>query len=425
MMKIGLLGVGTVGGGVVDILAKNSAHIAKRTGENIKIALAAVEKIKTLNHPLKKTLTLTEDPFAVVNHPEVAVVLELIGGVDIAKELVKTAITNKKHVITANKALIAEHGNELLDLALEYNVALLFEASVAGGVPIIRSLEQGLSANKIQWIAGIINGTSNFILTEMQNKHHNFADILKQAQHLGYAEADPTFDIEGIDAAHKLAILTTLAYGTPFAFKCVMCEGISHIRREDIDYADKFGYSIKHLGIAKKRANTIEMRVHPTLIPKSSMLAHVDGVMNACLIKGNAVGCTMYYGPGAGSHATASAVIADLIDIITGSYQKNEYRNWQKEKCNYQTEDEIGSVYYLHALVDDSTGVLATITQTLASYNISIESIIQNPKDNGTASIAMLTNNAITHTVKQAISEMSMHHFIKEKIRMIRLEMLE
>ena len=424
-MKIGLLGVGTVGGGVVDVLAKNSTQIAKRTGEDIEIVLAAVQEIKIFNHPLKKTLTLTEDAFAVVNHPDVEVVLELIGGVDIAKELVKTAISNKKHVITANKALIAEHGNELLSLALKHRVALLFEASVAGGVPIIKSLEQGLSANKIEWIAGIINGTSNFILTEMQSKQHNFADVLKQAQYLGYAEVDPTFDIEGIDAAHKLAILTTLAYGTPLAFKYVMCEGISHVCREDIDYADKFGYSIKHLGIAKKYASTIEMRVHPTLIPKSSMLAHVDGVMNACLIKGNAVSRTMYYGPGAGSQATASAVIADLIDIMTGSYQRNEYRFWQKAKCNYQTEDKVESIYYLHALVDDNTGVLATITQTLAHYNISIESIIQVPNDDGSASIAMLTNSVITRVLKKAISEMNKHHFIKEKIRMIRLEMLE
>ena len=314
-MKVGILGLGTVGGGVVNVLQKNGASIERRTGVNIEVILAGVRDIKQDRICDTSNIKLTEDQFEVVNHPEIDVVLELIGGTGLTKKLVETAIKNGKHVITANKALIAKHGNKLIQSANKNKVRLLFEASVAGGIPIIKSLEQGLSANKIESLAGIINGTGNFILTEMKEKGRDFDDVLKEAQALGYAEADPTFDIEGIDAAHKLAILAAIAFGTELQFEKVFTKGISKITTEDIKYATELDYTIKHLGIAKRVGNGIELRVHPTLISNEQLIANVNGVMNAVLVKGDALGTSLYYGAGAGEEATASSVIADLIDL--------------------------------------------------------------------------------------------------------------
>ena len=346
-MKVGILGLGTVGGGVVNVLQKNSASIERRTGVKIEVVLAGVRDVKQKRICDTSNIKLTEDPFEVVNHPDVDVVLELIGGVGLTKELVEKAINNGKHVITANKALIANHGNELIKLANKKQVRLLFEASVAGGIPIIKSLEQGLSANNIESLAGIINGTGNFILTDMKEKGRDFDDVLKEAQALGYAEEDPTFDIEGIDAAHKLSILAAIAFGTELQFDKVSTKGISGITTEDIIHASELGYTIKHLGIAKRTGDGIELRVHPTLVPNKQLIAQVDGVMNAVMVKSDALGTSLYYGAGAGDEATASAVIADLNDIINNQ-TSNHILGWKShQKLPVIKNDDIHSEFFL------------------------------------------------------------------------------
>lgn len=425
-MNIGILGLGTVGGGVVNVLSKNENEIFARTGEKIDITHAAVKSIAEPRICADGDINITEDAFKVVNNPDIDVILELIGGTTIAKDLVVTAINNNKHVITANKALIATHGNELLNLAKEKNVHLLFEAAVAGGIPILKSLEQGLSANKIELVAGIINGTGNFILTEMRDKGRDFADVLKEAQELGYAEADPTFDVEGIDAAHKLAILASIAYGCDLQMDKVSTEGISEVSGEDVSFANELNYSIKHLGIAKKVNGELQMRVHPTLIPKTQLLANVDGVMNAVLIKGNAVGPTLYYGAGAGDEATASAVIADLVDIIKNTVS-HDVLGWKGlveiPNCN---PDDIKSVFYLRLLATDKPGVLADITATLAQHDISVESVIQKQIDQqNNAHIAIITNNVRTAALQAAITEIQNHEFIQEDVKIIHVENLD
>ncbi|MDB3869435.1 homoserine dehydrogenase [Candidatus Thioglobus sp.] len=425
-MNIGILGLGTVGGGVVNVLSKNESEIFARTGEQINVTHGAVKNISEPRICADGDINITEDAFEVVNNPEIDVVLELIGGTTIAKELVVQAINNNKHVITANKALIATHGNELLTLAKQKNVHLLFEAAVAGGIPILKSLEQGLSANKIELVAGIINGTGNFILTEMRDKGRDFADVLKEAQDLGYAEADPTFDVEGIDAAHKLAILASIAFGCELQMDKVSTEGISQISGEDVIFATELNYSIKHLGIAKKVDGELQMRVHPTLIPKTQLLANVDGVMNAVLVKGNAVGPTLYYGAGAGDEATASAVIADLVDIIKDTVS-HDVLGWKSlieiPNCDV---DNIESVFYLRLLATDKPGTLADITTTLAKHNISVESVIQKQIDaQNNAHIAIITNNVKTANLKAAIAEIQSHEFIQEDVKIIHVENLD
>ncbi|MDC9727015.1 MAG: homoserine dehydrogenase [Candidatus Thioglobus sp.] len=425
-MNIGILGLGTVGGGVVNVLRKNEREIFARTGEQINITHGAVKNLAEPRICDDGDINITEDAFEIVNNPDVDVILELIGGTTIAKDLVATAINNNKHVITANKALIATHGNELLTLAKEKNVHLLFEAAVAGGIPVLKSLEQGLSANKIELVAGIINGTGNFILTEMRDKGRDFSDVLKEAQELGYAEADPTFDVEGIDAAHKLAILASIAYGCNLQMDKVSTEGISEISGEDVAFATEFNYSIKHLGIAKKVNGELQMRVHPTLIPKTQLLANVDGVMNAVVIKGNAVGPTLYYGAGAGDEATASAVIADLVDVIkdTVSHDVLGWKNLVEiPNCDAQN---IESVFYLRLLATDKPGVLADITATLAKHNISVESVIQKQIDQqNNAHIAIITNNVKTADLNTAITEIQTHEAIQEDVKMIHVENLD
>ena len=425
-MKVGILGLGTVGGGVVNVLRKNGDLIERRTGETIQVVLAGVRDVNQDRICDTSDIELTEDPFAVVNHPDVDVVLELIGGTELSKDLVETAINNGKHVITSNKALIAKHGNELIQLANDNKVRLLFEASVAGGIPIIKALEQGLSANKIESVMGIINGTSNFILSEMKEKNRDFADVLAEAQALGYAEADPTFDVEGIDAAHKLSILAAIAFGTELQFDQVYTKGISEVTSEDIKYATELGYTIKHLGIAKRAGDAIEMRVHPTLIANDQLIANVNGVMNAIVVKGDALGTSLYYGAGAGDEATASAVIADLIDIINNQ-TSNHILGWKsQEKPEVLDADLIESEFYLRLLVSDKKGVLAEITQIFYANNVSIESLVQKQVDgDNNAHIAVITNKILTRDIQAVKLAVEACEFNQDSVKIIHIETLD
>ena len=425
-MKVGILGLGTVGGGVVNVLQKNSASIERRTGVKIEVILAGVRDVTQKRICDTSNIKLTEDPFEVVNHPDINVVLELIGGTGLTKELVETAINNGKHVITANKALIANHGNELIKLANKKQVRLLFEASVAGGIPIIKSLEQGLSANNIESLAGIINGTSNFILTDMKEKGRDFDDVLKEAQALGYAEEDPTFDIEGIDAAHKLSILAAIAFGTELQFNQVYTKGIRKITTEDILHASELGYTIKHLGIAKRTGNGIELRVHPTLVSNKQLIAQVDGVMNAVMVKSNALGISLYYGAGAGDEATASAVIADLNDIINNQ-TSNHILGWKsQQKLAVIDNDEIHSEFFLRLLVSDIKGVLAKVTGIFNDHNVSIEALIQKQVDeNKNAHIAITTDKVSTKAIMSIKAAIEASDFNQSEIQIIHIELLD
>jgi len=378
-------------------------------------------------------VTITDDAFQVVNDPEVDMVVELIGGYEPARELVLQAIKNGKHVVTANKALIAMHGNEIFAAAQEKGVMVAFEAAVAGGIPIIKALREGLAANHIEWIAGIINGTGNFILTEMRDKGRDFADVLKEAQELGYAEADPTFDVEGIDAAHKLAILGSIAFGVPLQFDKVFTEGISRVTRDDVNYAEELGYRIKHLGVTRRTDKGIEMRVHPTLIPEKRLIANVDGVMNAVLVQGDAVGPTLYYGAGAGAEPTASAVIADIVDVARVLTADPENR---VPHLAYQTDamndtpvlgmDDIETAYYLRLQAKDEPGVLADVTKILGDQGISIEAIIQKePADDATdVTVIMLTHRVQESFMNLAIEKIQSLSEVTADVVRIRVESL-
>ena len=425
-MKVGILGLGTVGGGVVNVLQKNSASIERRTGGQIELVIAGVRDVTKKRICDTSNIKLTEDPFEVVNHPDIDVVLELIGGFGLAKELVETAINNGKHIITANKALIGNHGNELMKLANKKQVRFLFEASVAGGIPIIKALGQGLSANNIESVAGIINGTGNFILTDMKEKGRDFDDVLKEAQALGYAEEDPTFDIEGIDAAHKLSILAAIAFGTEIQFSKVYTQGISTITTEDILHATELGYTIKHLGIAKRVEDGIELRVHPTLVPNSQLIAQVDGVMNAVMVKSDALGTSLYYGAGAGDEATASAVIADLNDIINNQ-TSNHILGWKsQEKINVVDNDAIVSEFFLRLLVSDIKGVLSKVTGIFNDHNVSIEALIQKQVDeNKNAHIAITTDKVSTKTVMSIKKAIEASDFNQAEVQIIHIELLD
>ena len=411
-VKVGLLGLGTVGGGTATVLMRNAEEIQARVGRPIVISHVASRSIasQTIFDPV--TTKLTDDVFAVVNDPGVDIVVELIGGYTLAKDLVLKAIENGKHVVTANKALIAIHGTEIFKVAAEQGVSVCYEAAVAGGIPIIKAMREGLAANKIEWIAGIINGTGNFILSEMRVKGRDFADVLKEAQQLGYAEADPTFDVEGIDAAHKLTILASLAFGIELQFDKTYTEGISKITTDDVNYAAELGYRIKHLGIARKTDKGIELRVHPTLIPEKRLIANVDGVMNAILVYGDAVGATLYYGAGAGAEPTASAVIADIIDTVRTidaplqhkvpllGFQNDEMRDTQ-----ILAIEDVESAYYLRMEAEDHPGVLADVSDTFAKNSISIEAVIQKEPATGVSSVhlIMLTQKCIESNVNRAI----------------------
>ncbi len=432
-VKIGVLGLGTVGGGVVNVLKRNAKEISRRAGRSIIVASASVRDLNRERICDTAGIALTVDPFEIVNDPEIDVVLELIGGDGLAKDLVLQAIDNGKHVITANKALIALHGNEIFSNASKKGVMVLFESAVAGGIPIIKAIREGLSGNQIEWLAGIINGTGNFILTEMRDHGRDFDDVLAEAQALGYAEADPTFDVEGVDAAHKLAILASLAFGIPLQFDKVFTEGITKITRADVEYAEQLGYRIKHLGIARRTELGIELRVHPTLIPERRLIANVDGVMNAVLVKADAVGPTLYYGAGAGAEPTASAVVADIVDVVRVLTSDPENRvphlAFQPEAITeipVLSSELINTAYYLRLNAEDKPGVLADVTKILAEHNISIEALIQKEPLVGetTLPVIMLTQTTYEKEMNAAIAEITALSTITGPISRIRLENL-
>ena len=432
-INVGLLGIGTVGGGTWDVLQRNAGEIERRAGRGIRITHVADKDTKRASAIVKKGALVTGDAFSLVKNKKIDIVIELIGGYGIAKDLVLEAIRNGKHVVTANKALLATHGNEIFKAAQKQGVMVGFEASVAGGIPIIKALREGLAANRIEWIAGIINGTSNFILSEMRAKGLPFATVLKDAQKKGYAETDPTFDIEGVDAAHKLTILAALAFGIPMQFPKAYTEGISKLTQLDIRYAEELGYRIKLLGITKKTAKGIELRVHPTLIPTRRLIANVEGVMNAILVKGDAAGATMYYGAGAGSQPTASAVVADLVDItrlITADPgHRVPHLAFQPDRLAKDPILPIGAVetsYYLRMRVKDRPGVLADITRILADSRISIGAMVQKEPGEGERSvdIVMLTHRAIEKNVIAAMARIEQLPTVLGKVTRIRLEEL-
>jgi len=434
-VKVGLLGLGTVGGGTVSVLSRNAEEIARRAGRGIQISHAAAKEYNAdAITGLDKIEKISDDAFAVVNDPEVEIVVELIGGYSPAKELVLEAIKNGKHVVTANKALIAMHGNEIFAAAQEKGVTVAFEAAVAGGIPIIKAMREGLAANQIQWAAGIINGTGNFILTEMSEKGRDFNDVLKEAQELGYAEADPSFDIEGIDAAHKLTIIGSIAFGIPFQFEKTYIEGIGKIEQQDVVYASELGYRIKHLGITRKTDNGIEMRVHPTLIPHRRLIANVDGVMNAVLVKGDAVGPNLYYGAGAGSEPTASAVVADIIDIVRALTSDPEnrvphlaFQPGELSDMPILPMEEVVTAYYLRMQAIDRPGVLAEVTTILGDSGISIEAILQKEPEVGATHVPIifLTQRVQEKNMNEAIEKIKKLDVIEGDITRIRMETLK
>ncbi|MBP9217510.1 MAG: homoserine dehydrogenase [Sterolibacterium sp.] len=433
-INAGLLGIGTVGGGTYTVLTRNAEEITRRAGRPIQISVVADKNLELASQVTQGKARLTDDAFAVVNDPEVDVVIELIGGTGIARELVLKAIENGKHVVTANKALLAKHGNEIFAAARAKNVMIGFEAAVAGGIPIIKALREGLTANRIQWIAGIINGTTNFILSEMRDKGLPFADVLRDAQRLGYAEADPTFDIEGVDAAHKLTIMAAIAFGIPMQFDKAHVEGISRLEADDIKYAEQLGYRIKLLGITKRKDEGIELRVHPTLIPAKRLIANVEGAMNAVLVQGDAVGATLYYGKGAGAEPTASAVIADLVDVTRMQTADPEHRVPHLAFQPHAVQDtpilplaEVETRYYLRLAVSDKPGVLADITRILADQGISIEAMIQREPSEGEqqTDIIMLTHQTREKNIEAAIVKIEALTVVKRGVIRLRLEELD
>ena len=432
-INVGLLGIGTVGRGTWEVLARNADEIQRRAGRAIRIARVADKAIEQARRIVRGNARVTADARQVTRAKDVDIVVELIGGTTVAKELVLDAIGHGKHVVTANKALLATHGNEIFAAAQKKDVMVAFEAAVAGGIPIIKALREGLSANRIEWIAGIINGTSNFILSQMREQGLPFASVLKEAQKRGYAEADPTFDIEGIDAAHKLTILAALAFGIPMQLAKAYTEGISKLTREDIEYAEELGYRIKLLGITRRAAKGIELRVHPTLVPEKRLIANVEGVMNAVLVKGDAVGPTLYYGAGAGSLPTASAVVADLIDVTRLITADPEHRvphlAFQPDRLSNERILPIGEVEtscYLRMRVADRPGVLADITRILADSKISIDAMVQKEPGEGESrvDIVILTHRALEKNVNAAIGRIEKLPTVPGKVTRIRLEEL-
>ncbi len=432
-LNVGLLGIGTVGGGTFTVLTRNADEISRRTGRPIKITHVADRNLDLARSVVGDKANIGNDAFALVENPEIDVVVELIGGYTIAKELVLKAIANKKHVVTANKALIALHGNEIFAAARANNVIVAYEAAVAGGIPIIKALREGLGANKIEWVAGIINGTTNFILTEMREKGLAFADVLGEAQRLGYAEADPTFDVEGIDAAHRLTIMSAIAFGMPMKFEQAYTEGITKLEQKDIKYAEELGYRVKLLGITKNTAKGVELRVHPTLIPEKRLVANVNGAMNAVVVKGDAVGPTLYYGAGAGAEPTASAVVADLMDVArlidATSEQRVPYLAFQPEQVKdlpILPIEAVQSAYYLRMRASDKPGVLANVTKILGDRDISIDAMMQKePDDNETeADIVILTHVTVEANMNNAIAAIEALDAIVGSLTRIRMEEL-
>ena len=432
-IQAGLLGIGTVGSGTFNVLTRNAKEISRRAGREIAITMVADLDVARAESVVKGRAVCTANADDIINNPDIDIVIELIGGYGIAKALVLRAIEAGKHVVTANKALLATHGNEIFAAARRKGVMVAFEAAVAGGIPIIKALREGLTANRIERIAGIINGTSNFILSEMRDKGLPFADVLREAQRLGYAETDPTFDIEGVDAAHKLTIMSAIAFGIPMQFERAYVEGISKLTKQDIEYAEQLGYRIKLLGITRRAEHGFELRVHPTLIPARRLIANVEGVMNAVLVKGDAVGATMYYGAGAGSEPTASAVVADLVDITRMHTADPENRvphlAFQPDQMSEIPILPIGEIvtsYYLRLRVKDQPGVLADITRILADDRISIDAMVQKEPAEGEeqVDIIMLTHQAVEKRVNAAIAKIEALPVVLAKVTRIRLEEL-
>jgi len=432
-INVGLLGIGTVGGGTFEVLSRNQEEITRRAGRGIVISMVADKDLKRARKLVGKSAKVTDDAFKVVSDPGIDIVVELIGGTRIARDLVMAAIKNGKHVVTANKALLANYGNEIFAAARKHGVMVAFEAAVAGGIPIIKALREGLTANRIEWIAGIINGTSNFILSEMREKGSSFESVLAEAQRLGYAEADPTFDIEGVDAAHKLTIIAAISFGIPMRFKDAYTEGISKLTAADIRYAEELGYRIKLLGITRRTPKGIELRVHPTLIPARRLIANVEGVMNAILVKGDAVGPTLYYGAGAGAYPTASAVIADLVDVTRMHTADPEnrvphlaFQPDRMSKLPILPMSEVETSYYLRMRVHDKPGVLADITRILAKGAISIDAMVQKepPKGEAHADIIMLTHQTVEKRIDAAIAAIEKLKVVVGKVTRIRMEPL-
>jgi homoserine dehydrogenase len=433
-IHVGLLGIGTVGGGTFAVLERNREEIARRAGCAITLKMVADKELEKARRLVGGRAVVTADAHEVVSHPDIDIVVELIGGTGIAKDLIMKAIAAGKHVVTANKSLLAQHGNEIFAAAQKQDVMVAFEAAVGGGIPIIKSLREGLTANRIEWIAGIINGTSNFILSEMREHGASFDEALKEAQRRGYAEADPTFDVDGVDAAHKLTIMAAIGFGIPMQFEAAYTEGISRLTREDIRYAEELGYRIKLLGITKRKSRGFELRVHPTLIPTRRLIANVEGVMNAILVKGDAVGQTMYYGAGAGAEPTASAVVADLVDVARMLTSDPEHRvphlafqPGQLSSIPILPMGEVETAYYLRMRVLDKPGVLANITRILADLSISIDAMVQKEPHEGEdqVDIIMLTHVTVEKNVDAAIARVEKLPVIVGKVTRIRLENLD
>jgi homoserine dehydrogenase len=432
-VQVGLLGLGTVGGGTVNVLSRNGEEIARRAGRAIHVAQASARDLSKPRICPTDGIALTTDPFRVVDDPAIDIVVELIGGSDVARELVLRAIANGKHVVTANKALIALCGNEIFAAAHQHGVMVAFEAAVAGGIPVIKAIREGLAGNRIEWIVGIINGTANFILTAMADEARLFADVLEDAQRLGFAEADPSFDVEGIDAAHKLTILASIAFGIPLQFDKVYTEGIAHITPEDIGYADRLGYRIKHLGIARRAPQGIEMRVHPTLIPKRRLIANVDGVMNAVLVRADAIGASLYYGAGAGAEPTASAVVADLVDVVrtltTDPGNRVPHLAFQPDAISDEAVLAMGdaeTAYYLSMEAADRPGVLAEIATILGDAGISIEAVVQPEPPRGAerARLILLTHRVRERQMDAALKKVATLDVVNGAVTRIRVEHL-
>ncbi|MFM7226718.1 MAG: homoserine dehydrogenase [Betaproteobacteria bacterium] len=433
-IRVGLLGIGTVGGGTFNVLRRNQEEIRRRAGRAIEVVMVADLDTERAKQITGGSVEVVNDARRIVSDPSIDIVIELIGGDGIARELVMTAIANGKHVVTANKALLAKHGTEIFRAAEDKGVMVAFEAAVAGGIPIIKALREGLTANRIQWIAGIINGTTNFILSEMRDKGLDFDVVLKQAQALGYAEADPTFDIEGVDAAHKATIMSAIAFGVPVQFDKAYVEGITKLSATDIRYAEQLGYRIKLLGIARRVASGIELRVHPTLIPATRLIANVEGAMNAVVVNGDAVGATLYYGKGAGSEPTASAVIADLVDITRLATADPEHRvPYLAFQSNEMADtpilpmSEVTTSYYLRMRVADKPGVLADVTRLLADASISIDAMLQKEAGEGETQTDLII---LTHETKEkhadaAIAAIEALPTVAGKVSRIRLEQLK
>ena len=432
-IKIGIAGTGVVASGVVNVLKRNQEEITRRAGRGIEVAVVSSRTRSKAEALVGQDVEIVDDIMAVARHPDVDIVVETMGGYEPARTFVLEAIANGKHVVTANKALLAEHGNEIFTAAQDKGVTVAFEAAVAGGIPVIKSLREGLSANRIEWIAGIINGTTNFILTQMREKGWTFDAALKVAQELGYAEADPTFDVEGVDAAHKITLMSALAFGVPINFKAASIEGISKLAATDIAYAEKFGYRIKLLGITKRTPEGIELRVHPTLIPESCLIANVNGVMNAVLVKGDAVGATLYYGAGAGAEPTGSSVIADLIDVTRTITADPEHR---VPHLAFQADaladipmlplSAVKTRYYLRLTVQDRTGVLADITRILADHDISVDAMLQTEVDDTTKQthIVIMTHVSLESSVDDAVTKIKGLDTVTGEVVKLRVEEL-